>query len=118
MHKLLTVLHLLLLFSELCYCDRLLVLCTDSYLHSVWFNLHFIQFFPLLFTSFSLFLPFLSSALISSPPHLHSIHTSSALPLHTFSCPTYLSEQIQNALQRCCEGYLPLLHTSLPASWT
>lgn len=64
MHKLLTVRHPLLLFSELCYCERLLVLCTDSYLHSVSglicisfnFFLFCLHLFPSSFLSFHLLL--------------------------------------------------------------
>lgn len=50
---------------------------------------------------------FLSSSSSSSPvtSHLFALRLSA---FHTFSGTTYLSEQTQNALQRCCERYLPL----------
>lgn len=64
------------------------------------------------------FFPFFCFNFLIPPPHLQSIHISLLFAFHTFSGTTYLSEQTQNALQRCCERYPPLPHTSPPASWT
>lgn len=51
---------------------------------------------------------FLSSSSSSSSPVTSHLFALRLTAFHTFSGTTYLSEQTQNALQRCCERYLPL----------